>query len=320
MKKKKFLITGGAGFIGSNIAEYLVRKGESVIVLDSLIEGKLENLSSVMNKISFIKGDIRRDADLDKALKGVDFVLHQAALRSVPKSMERPLDYNDVNVNGTLKVLIKAKEHRVKRVVYASSSSVYGERTKFPEKEQDPPNPVSPYAATKLIGEYYCRLFSKSYGLETVSLRYFNVFGPRQSLENQYAVVIPKFITCIMGDESPPVHWDGRQERDFTFIDNVVMANVLAAQAKNVAGEVINVACGKSNYVLDIIKEVNRILAKDIAPVFEPKRQGDVRKTFADVSKLKSKLGVKNFVSFTEGLKRTVEWFGRNKARYLTKK
>jgi nucleoside-diphosphate-sugar epimerase len=308
-KRKTFLVTGGAGFIGSHIAEQLANKGHRVLVLDNLSEGKLKNLSSVKNKITFIKGDIRRERDLDKALGGVDFVLHQAALRSVPKSMERPFEYNDVNVTGTLKLLARAKAHRVRRLVYASSSSVYGERNKFPEKENDPTNPVSPYAATKLIGEYYCRLFSNSFGLETVILRYFNVFGPRQSLDNQYAVVIPKFITCILNDQSPPVHGNGLQERDFTFVDNVVRANIKAATVRGISGEVVNVACGRANSVLDIVKRVNKIFGKSIKPVFKPKRPGDVKKTLADITKLKTKLGLKSFVEFEEGLKRTAKWF-----------
>jgi len=307
-----YLVTGGAGFIGSNIAEQLVERGKHVVVLDNLCEGKIENLKTVMDKITFIKGDIRNDNDLDSALKGIDFVLHQAALRSVPKSMDRPLEYNDVNVNGTLKVLIKAKEHKIKRFIFASSSSIYGERDAFPERETDAPDPISPYAATKLMGEYYCRLFSHSFGLDTVSLRYFNVFGPRQSLENQYAVVVPKFITCILKNESPPVHGDGKQERDFTFIDNVVEANLKATSAKGMSGEVLNVACGKCNSVLSIVSIVNKILGKKIKPAFEPKRPGDVRKTLADIKKLKTKLGIKKFVGFEEGLTKTVEWFKNN--------
>lgn len=307
----KFLVTGGAGFIGSNIVERLVKNGHKVIVLDNLCEGDPENLSAIMDKITFIKGDIRNEKDLDKVLRGMDFVLHQAALRSVPKSMERPLEYNDVNVTGTLKLLIKAKEHKIKRVVYASSSSVYGERDNFPEKESDILNPISPYATTKLMGEYYCRLFSNSFGLETVSLRYFNVFGPRQSLENQYAVVIPKFITCILKNENPPVHGDGLQERDFTFIDNVVEANIRAAETSKVSGEIINVACGKAHSVLTIVEAVNKILGKNIKPVFESKRIGDVRKTLADIAKLKIKLGINKFIEFEEGIKRTVEWFAK---------
>ena len=309
MRKPKILVTGGAGFIGSNIVERLAREGKRVVVLDDLSEGKLKNLSAVMDKILFIKGDIRREHDLDKAMAGVDFVLHQAALRSVPKSMDRPFEYNDVNVKGTLQVLLKAKEHKVKRVVCASSSSVYGETKKFPEEERDVPNPISPYAVTKLIGEHYCKLFSTSFGLETVSLRYFNVFGPRQSLENQYAVVVPKFITCILNNESPPIYGDGCQERDFTFVENVIEANIKATTAKGVAGEVINVACNRAVSVLDIVKKVNKIFKKDIKPVFKPERPGDVRKSLASITKLKKKLGVKGFVQFEEGLRRTAEWF-----------
>jgi nucleoside-diphosphate-sugar epimerase len=311
-RKMRYCVTGGAGFIGSNIAERLVGDGHHVVVLDNLSEGRIENISGFRKRITFIKGDIRNDRDLDRALRGTDYVLHQAALRSVPKSMERPLDYNDVNVNGTLKLLIKAREHKIRRVVFASSSSVYGERRTFPERETDDVNPISPYATTKLLGEYYCRLFSNSFGLETVSLRYFNVFGPRQSLENQYAVVIPKFITCILNDERPPVHSDGLQERDFTFIDNVVAANLRAARARGVSGMVINVACGTSNSVVSIVHSVNRIVGKKIAPAFQPKRAGDVRKTLAAISRLKTKLGIKKYIGFQEGLKRTVQWFSEN--------
>ena len=305
----KFLITGGAGFIGSNIASSLVKRGEEVIVLDNLSEGKIENLDSVINNIKFIEGDIRNESDLEKAMEGVDFILHQAALRSVPKSMTRPLEYNDVNVNGTLKLLIKAKEKKIKRVVFASSSSVYGEKDKFPEREEDNVNPISPYASTKLIGEYYCKLFSNSFGLETVSLRYFNVFGPRQSLENQYAVVIPKFITCILKDESPPIHGDGKQERDFTFVENVIEANIKGALTPNISGEVLNVACGKATSVIGIVDSVNKILNKKVKPLFGPKREGDVRKTLADTTKLKKKLGIKKFISFEDGLHKTIEYF-----------
>jgi len=309
MKKRKFLVTGGAGFIGSHIVGRLVGKGEDVVVLDNLSNGKMENIKPFQKKITFIKGDIRKDRDLDKALKGVDFCLHQAALRSVPKSMEQPLEYDGVNVKGTLKLLLKAKEHKIKRVVFASSSSVYGEKTKFPQRESDSTNPISPYAATKLMGEYYCRLFSNSFGLETVCLRYFNVFGPRQSLENQYAVVIPKFITCILNNEKPPIHGDGKQERDFSFVANVVNANIRAATAKGVSGAIINVAGGKPYSVLCLVDKINKILDKNIKPTFGPARTGDVRKTFADATKLKTKLGLKTLIQFDEGLKRTVDWF-----------
>jgi len=310
-----FLVTGGAGFIGSNIAEKLVKDGEKVVVLDNLSEGRMENLEGISGQITFVKGDIRNDGDLEKALNGVDYILHQAALRSVPKSMTMPMEYNDVNVNGMLRLLIKAREAGVKRVVFASSSSVYGNRADFPEKESDRPDPISPYASTKLIGEFYCRLFSNSFGLETVALRYFNVFGPRQSLDNQYAVVIPKFITSILNDQSPPVHGDGMQERDFTFIENVVAANVRAATTPGISGEVINVACGTANTVLNIVDTVNGFLKKKVKPVFEPSRAGDVKKTLADITKLKALLGINKFVPFEEGIKRTIDYFAKKSGK-----
>ena len=307
-----YLVTGGAGFIGSNIIDKLIKNNSNVVVLDNLFSGKKENIAHNLDKIKFIKGDIRNEKDLDKALGGVDFVLHQAALRSVPKSMAKPFEYNDVNVNGTLKLLIKAKEHNVKRLVFASSSSVYGERDTFPEIESDVPNPISPYATTKLMGEYYCKLFSNSFGLETVCLRYFNVFGPRQSLDSQYAVVIPKFITCILNNESPPVFGDGLQERDFTFIENVVEANLRAAVAPKVSGEIFNVACGDARSVLSIVGAVNKVLGKAVKPALQPKRKGDVLKTLADITKLKQLLKIEKFVNFEEGLKNTVSWFEKN--------
>ena len=305
----KFLVTGGAGFIGSNITDSLVKRGEEVVVLDNLSEGRIGNLDNVINNIKFIEGDIRNESDLEKAMEGVDFILHQAALRSVPKSMTRPLEYNDVNVTGTLKLLIKAKEKKIKRVVFASSSSVYGERDKFPEREEDNVDPISPYASTKLLGEYYCKLFSNSFGLETASLRYFNVFGPRQSLESQYAVVIPKFITCILKDEAPPIHGDGKQERDFTFVENVIETNIRAALTPGISGEVFNVACGQEISVIGIVDAINMILDKKVKPAFGPKREGDVMKTLADTTKLKKKLGIKSFVNFQDGLKKTIEYF-----------
>jgi len=316
---KTYLVTGGAGFIGSNIVERLVERKEKVIVLDNLCEGKIDNLKKVIDKITFIKGDIRVDKDLDKALRGADIVLHQAALRSVPKSMDNPVEYNDVNVSGTLRLLIKARERGVKRVVFASSSSVYGNTKKFPEKESDPACPISPYAATKLMGEYYCRLFSVSFGLETVSLRYFNVFGPNQSLDNEYAVVVPKFIKCILKNESPPVHGDGLQERDFTFVDNIVEANMSAAATRNISGGVFNVACGKSYSILSIVDKINLILGKNIKPAFESKRKGDVRKTLADITGLKQKLKIKDFVHFEDGLKIAIDWW-RNYLKFSAKK
>jgi len=305
----KFLVTGGAGFIGSHIVDALVKNGDRVCVLDDLSSGRLENLEGVKDKIEFIQGDIRDKAVTKTVIQGVDYVLHQAALRSVPKSLNNPELYNDVNINGILNILNAAREAKVKRVVFASSSSVYGETDKLPEREDFLPLPISPYALTKLAGEYYCRIFSEIYGLETASLRYFNVFGPRQSLENEYAVVIPKFIACMLKDEKPPIHGDGKQTRDFTYVENVVEANLKAATTKGIKCEVFNIACGKANSVLDIVRCVNKILKKDIKPEFTPERQGDVKHTLGDIGKAKKLLKFEPKIDFEKGLIKAVEYF-----------
>ena len=311
----KVLVTGGAGFIGSHIVERLLKEGNSVVVLDNFSSGKESNLSFVSDyassAVSFqmIRGDIINYEDCLKACRGIDWITHQAALRSVPKSMEAPHSYNAVNIDGTLNILEAAKECGVKRVVIASSSSVYGDTDQFPESELAYPLLISPYALSKLAGEFYCRIFSENFGLETVALRYFNVFGPRQALDDEYAVVIPKFITSILNDERPPIFGNGKQSRDFTYIDNVVEANLLAGTVDGVSGEVFNVANGCDNSVLDLVQEINKILGKSIEPEFLPLRKGDVFRTLADVTKLKEKLGFKNLVNFEEGLKRTVEYF-----------
>jgi nucleoside-diphosphate-sugar epimerase len=304
-----YLVTGGAGFIGSNIVDELVRRLENVRVLDDLSSGNRKNLEGVLGKIEFIEGDIRDSALLKKALKGCDYVIHQAALRSVPKSMKNPALYDEVNVMGTLNVLSASAENKVKRVVFASSSSIYGDSTKLPQSEDQIPQPISPYAATKLAGEHYCRVFAKSYGLDTVALRYFNVFGPRQSLESEYAVVIPKFITCILKDEQPPIDGDGTQSRDFTYVDNIVDANLTAMIRKGVSGEVFNVACGKAYNLLELVKTVNEILNKNMRPKFMPPRTGDVKHTLADVTKMKKLLNLDPKVDFVLGLRKTVEYF-----------
>ena len=305
----KFLVTGGAGFIGSHIVDALVKNGDKVCVLDDLSSGRRENLEGVADKIKFVEGDIRDKVIAAKAMDGVDYVLHQAALRSVPKSLGNPKLYNDVNINGTLNILETAKEAKVKRIVFASSSSVYGETDRFPQREDFYPRLISPYALTKLAGEYYCRIFSEIYGLETASLRYFNVFGPRQSLENQYAVVIPKFITCMLKDENPPIHGDGKQTRDFTYVENVVQANIKAATAPDIKCEVFNIACGKNYSVFDIVKYVNKILKKDIKPKFTPLRPGDVKDTLADIGKARKLIKFDPKIGFEEGIVKTIEYF-----------
>ena len=307
----KFLVTGGAGFIGSHIVDALIRNGDKVKVIDDFSSGARENLEGVAGKIELTEGDIRDKAVVGSIMQGVDYVLHQAALRSVPKSLGNPKLYNDVNINGTLNILEAAKEAKVRRVVLASSSSIYGETDKLPEKEDFLPLLISPYALTKLAGEYYCRIFSQIHGLETASLRYFNVFGPRQSLENEYAVVIPKFITCMLKDENPPIHGDGKQTRDFTYVENVVQANIKAATTPGIKCEVFNIACGKAFSVLDIVKYVNKILKKDIKPKLGPIRQGDVKHTLADISKAKKLIKFEPKVGFEEGLMKTVQYFSK---------
>lgn len=311
----KFLITGGAGFIGSHIVERLLKEGHSVVVLDNLSSGKEENLSFVIggpsvSRFKLIRGDIRDKDACARACEGVDAVFHQAALRSVPKSMQAPHEYNEVNIDGTLNMLEAARANKAKRFVFASSSSVYGDTSKFPQAETDYPLLISPYALSKLAGEYYCRIFSSAYGLETACLRYFNVFGPRQALDDEYAVVIPKFIYCILNDQPPPIFGNGKQSRDFTYIDNVVEANILAATGQcKTSHDVFNVANGKDNTVLQLVEYLNKIIGKNIQPQFLPVRAGDVFRTLADVSKIKTKLNYAPKVDFEEGLRKTVEYF-----------
>lgn len=305
----KYLVTGGAGFIGSNIVEELVRRGEDVRVLDNLSTGNRDNLSPFIDKIEFQEGDIRNAADVKNALSGIDFVIHQAALRSVPKSVEAPVATNDVNVSGTMTVLMQSREAGVKRLVYASSSSVYGDCTDFPQKESIVPDPISPYAVSKLSAEYYCRMFSKTMDLETVSLRYFNVFGPRQNPESKYSAVIPAFIERLSKDQPCIIDGDGKQSRDFTFVANVVEANLAACKVKDISGMVFNVACGCDYSVIYTAETIKKIMGKDIESTHAPSRAGDVLRTYADISGLRNVLGVEPKVDFNEGLEKTVKWF-----------
>ena len=314
----KYLVTGGAGFIGSNIAEKLLKEGHFVRVLDNFFSGKRENLSFTQEfartgAFELIEGDIRDKSACEKACAGMDYVLHQAALRSVPKSLKEPESYNDVNINGTLFMLQAASKAKVQRFVFVSSSSVYGDTDKFPEREDAYPLLISPYALSKLTGEYYCRIFSEFFNVETVCLRYFNVFGPRQALDDEYAVVIPKFIHCILNDEQPPIFGTGKQSRDFTFIENVVQANILAATVPGIKHEVFNVANGRDNTVLELVDSLNKIIGKNIQPKLLPVRAGDVFRTSADISKIRKKLGYEPVVSFEAGLKKTVDWFTKAK-------
>jgi nucleoside-diphosphate-sugar epimerase len=307
--KEICLVTGGAGFIGSHISETLVKQGKKVRILDNLSAGKMEHIAGFKKSVEFIKGDVRSLKDCRRAVKGADYVFHSAAMRSVPKSVDRPFDAHENNATGTLNLLVASKDAKVKRLVYASTSSAYGDCEKFPQKEEYKPEPVSPYAASKLAAEHYCVLFTKTYGLPTVSLRYFNVFGPRQDPESLYSVVVPKFMERAWMKKPLEVHWDGKQSRDFTHIKNVVQANLLAAFSKNGAGEVFNIANGAAYSLLDLIRVIEKIVGRKLEVKYFPKRQGDVRKTCADISRAKRILGYKPEMNFEEGLKDTWNYF-----------
>ena len=304
-----WLVTGGAGFIGSHIAHTLVSMGEKVRVLDNFYSGKKEFLDGIEDKIELIKGDIRDHDTVLKAVKGIDYVLHQAAMRSVPLSIEQPSECNAVNVNGTLQLLIASAQTKVKRFVFASSSSIYGDTDKFPQSETDTPNPISPYAVSKLAGEYYIRMFSQTYGLSGVSLRYFNVFGPKQDPKSKYANVIPKFILEALQGKSLEVHWDGEQSRDFTYIETVVQANILAAQSSKEVKSIYNVGCGESTSLLQIIESLEKIIGKKLQKEFYPKRNGDVRKTYSSIQALKKDFNYTPKVNFEQGLNATYRYF-----------
>ncbi|MBN1813019.1 MAG: SDR family oxidoreductase [Anaerolineae bacterium] len=304
-----YLVTGGAGFIGSNIVEELVRRGERVRVLDDFSTGKRENLSAFIGHIELVEGDLRDLPAVHQAVAGVDCVLHQAALPSVQRSVDNPLATHAVNATGTLNLLSAAREAGVKRVVYAASSSIYGDSPKLPKREDMLPRPKSPYAVSKLTGEQYCQAFTEVYGLETVCLRYFNVFGPRQDPTSQYSGVIPLFITAMLRGEAPTVHGDGLQSRDFSYISNVVHANLLAAAAPGAAGRVFNIACGERYTLLDMIAALNDILGTQIEPVYTEPRVGDVRHSLADISAAEEALGYRVLVDFYDGLRQTVAWY-----------
>jgi UDP-glucose 4-epimerase len=310
MAKRTYLVTGGAGFIGSHIAERLVREGHRVRVFDDFSSGKEANLESFGDKVELIRGDIRDAALVKQATNGADVVFHEAALGSVPRSVADPLTTHDVNITGTLNVLLAARDAGVKRVVYASSSSVYGETPELPKHEKMKPQPLSPYALSKLAGEHYASVFNHVYGLEVVSLRYFNIFGPRQDPESQYAAVIPRFITALLSGKHPVVYGDGLQSRDFTYVDNVVEANLLAAETDGVAGRVFNVACGGRFTLLELLAKLKEIIGSDVEPAHEAPRAGDVRDSQASIEAAKQALGYHVSLDFDEGLRRTVEWLG----------
>ncbi|MFY9558128.1 MAG: SDR family oxidoreductase [Blastocatellia bacterium] len=309
MSKLTYLVTGGAGFIGSHIAERLVRQGHHVRVLDDFSSGKEANFEAVAGEIDLVKGDIRDASVVNQVTQGVDVVFHEAALGSVPRSVADPLTTHEVNMTGTLNVLLGARAAGVKRVVYASSSSVYGETPILPKREDMAPEPLSPYALSKLVGEHYARVFQHVYGFEVVCLRYFNIFGPRQDPESQYAAVIPRFIAALLSGKAPVVYGDGLQSRDFTYVDNVVNANLLAAEAAGVAGQTFNVACGGRYTLLDLLAKLKELIGSGVEPIHEPARAGDVRDSQASVQAAERALGYRVVIDFDEGVRRTVEWY-----------
>jgi nucleoside-diphosphate-sugar epimerase len=308
----KFLVTGGAGFIGSNICKKLISQGCFVRVVDNLLTGKKGNLAAIYDKIEFIEADMGNPDVARSSMKGIDVVLHEGALPSVPRSVDDPAATHRHCVDATFTLLLAARDAKVKRFVYAASSSAYGDTPTLPKVETMPVNPLSPYAAAKLMGEYYCSVFYKVFGLETISLRYFNVFGPNQDPTSQYAAAIPAFVTAILKDKPPTVYGDGEQSRDFTYVDNVVEANLLAARVKHTNGEVVNTACGEAVTVNEIIKMINEITGKKIMPVYEPSRPGDVKYSLADITVAKKLLGFKPVVPFKEGLKKAIAWYRDN--------
>jgi nucleoside-diphosphate-sugar epimerase len=314
-----YLIAGGGGFIGSNLAEALCAQGGTVRILDNFSAGKKENLRFPgSEKVEVIEGDIRDFDTCRAALKGVEVVFHEAALGSVPRSIEDPATTHDVNITGTLNMLIAARDAKVKRFVFASSSSVYGDKASPGEEECAPKNemmkpaPLSPYGISKLAAEEYCRIFCPLYGLETVSLRYFNVFGPRQSHLSEYAAVIPRFIEALLNGQQPIVYGDGGQSRDFTFVRDVVNANLLAAAVPGIGGEVLNVACNRGYSLLDLIGELKAITQSTTEPRFEEARQGDIRHSMADIGRARERLGFEPSWSFRKGLEITVDWYQKN--------
>jgi len=306
------LVTGGAGFIGSNLTEALLQRGNTVRVLDNFATGHRRNIAPFLDKIELIEGDLRNKSDCAKACAGVEIVFHQGAVPSVPVSVENPVTSHEANIDGTFNILMAARDAGARRVIFAASSSAYGDQPELPKRETARPDPLSPYAVNKLVGEYYLSVFHKCYGLETISLRYFNVFGPRQDPKSQYAAAIPAFVTAILRDEPPTVYGDGEQTRDFTYIENVVHANMLAAKAPKLSGEVINIACGERVSVNRIIAEINKLLGKNVPSRHVAERAGDIKHSLADISLARQIIGFEPVVNFAEGLRRAIDWYKHN--------
>jgi UDP-glucose 4-epimerase len=304
----RYLITGGAGFIGSNLAAYLAKRGDEVRILDNLSSGRRENLEGLTGDVEVIEGDIRDYWTVAEAVQDIDYVLHQAALPSVPRSVKNPLTSNSVNIDGTLNVLEASRKAGVKKLVMASSSSVYGESEELPKHEKMLPSPLSPYAVTKVTGEYYLKVYWELYRFPTVALRYFNIFGPRQDPNSEYAAVVPKFITCFLTGRKPTVFGDGSQSRDFTYIDNCVQANILAATNDHIVGDHFNVACGGQFTLNDLLDKLREIIGVDTPANYVDPRPGDIKHSFATIDKLTA-FGYRPAVGFEAGLRRTVEYF-----------
>jgi len=303
------LVTGGTGFIGSHLVEGLLEKGFNVRVLDNLVSSKIDNISHVKDKVEFIKGSVT-DLDIVKnAVKGIEYVFHQAALGSAQRSVKKPLDSHHANVTGTLNVIIASREAGVKRIINASSSSVYGGIEEIPKRETMKPVPISPYAATKLAGEFYLEAFYHLYGLESVSLRYFNIFGPKQNPDLEYAAVIPKFIKVMMNEKSPTIYGDGNQTRDFTFVRDAVLANILSMEAKKTGCTTLNIACGKQTNINSLVSILNGVMDKDIKPIYTDPVPGDPKTSLADISRAKEIINYSPKYTVEEGLRITVDWF-----------
>jgi len=308
----KFLVTGGAGFIGSNICRKLISQGCFVRVVDNLFTGKKANLAGIIDKIEFVEADMGDEEVSRRAMKDIDVCLHEGAIPSVPRSIDDPVATHKHCVDATFTLLMAARDAGIKRFVYASSSSAYGDTPTLPKVETMPTKPLSPYAVGKLVGEYYCSVFSNVFDLETISLRYFNVFGPYQDPTSQYAAAIPAFVTAILKDSPPTIYGDGEQSRDFTYIDNVVEANLLAARADHTAGQVVNTACGEVITVNEIIGMINDLTGKAVKPIYDPPRPGDIKHSLADISLAQELIGFKPVISFKEGLEKAIDWYREN--------
>jgi UDP-glucose 4-epimerase len=307
-----YVVTGGGGFIGSHIVEELLHRNQTVRVIDNFSTGRRENVEDFSGEIELIEEDIASTPDLARHLRGADYVIHQAAIPSVPKSIIQPVPSHHANVTGTFNLLLASRDAGVKRVVYASSSSLYGDSITLPKHEGMMPNPLSPYGAQKLFGEMYCQVFTRSYGLETAALRYFNVFGPRQDPSSQYSGVLSLFITAVLQGKQPKIYGDGLQSRDFTYVKNVVEANLLACTVPGIAGEAFNVACGDRITVNSTLQLINKIVGMDVTPIYADPRPGDIKHSQADISKAQSKLGYNPQVNFEEGLRHTIDWYRAN--------